>query len=131
MFGTGGDIVSCFITRPDGSSRNFAVATGGDNNRINGGAYTEEVEANGDGSVRGIIRNRPGERELVLDVDDNNSDHEWLLEASADPDFSTVSYTHISNKVYSHKAKPIGDMAKNDGNSTVTATFKGTPIKPE
>lgn len=129
--GTGGDVVNVFITRPDGSSRSFTVATGGDNPRINGGVFAEEVEANGDSSVRKILRNRPGERELILSIDDKAGDHEWMLEASADPEFSTVSYTHISGTVYSHKASPTGDMSKNDGNSTLTVTFKGSPINPE
>lgn len=126
----GGDIVSVFVTRPDGSTRNFTAATGGDNSRIGGGRYTEDVEANGDGSMRDIVRNRPGEREIVLNVDDANGDHEWLLEASAATDFSDVSYTHISGTVYVHRAKPTGDMSKNDGNSTATVTFKGTKILP-
>jgi len=127
----GGDLTSVFITRPDGSTRNFAVATGGDNNRILGGRFTEDVEANGDGSMRDIVRNRPGEREVVLNIDDVNGDHEWLLEASRATEFSTVTYTHVSGSVYSHRAKPMGDMAKNDSNSTATVTFKGTEIKPE
>lgn len=124
----GGDLLSVFIKRPDGSTRNYAVATGGDNNRIKGGRYTEEVEANGDGTQRDIVRNRPGEREVVLNIDDNNEDHEWLIDASRASGFSTVSYTHLSGNVYSHKAKPMGDMAKNDGNATATVTFKGTEI---
>lgn len=127
----GGDLVSVFIRRPDGSTRNFAVATGGDNSRILGGRYTEEVEANGDGTQRDIVRNRPGEREVVLNIDDNNKDHEWLIEASRATDFSIVSYTHVGGNIYSHSAKPVGDMAKNDGNATATVTFKGTEIKQD
>ena len=126
----GGDLVSVFIKRPDGATRKFTVATGGDNNRIIGGTYTEEVEGNGDGSVRDIMRSRPGEREVVLDSDDVRQDQEWLLAASRQ-DFSTVSYTHIKGSVYTHSAKPVGDIAKNDGNGTVTATFKGTEIKQD
>ena len=57
-------------------------------------------------------------------------DHDWLLEASRQ-DLSTVSYTHIGGTVYTHSAKPIGDLAKNDGNGTVTATFKGTELKQD
>jgi len=127
--GQGGDLLSVFIKRPDGQTRNFAVASGGDNSRIMGGRYTEEVEPNGDGTVRDIVRSRPGEREVVLDVDDSSGDHEWLLEASRANGFSTVSYEHMNGSVYTHKAKPTGDMAKNDSNSTVTVMFKGTELK--
>lgn len=127
----GGDLSSVFIARPDGSTRNFSVATGGDNSRINGGRYTEEVEGNGDGSVRDIVRSRPGEREVILNIDDSAGDHEWLLEASRATAFSRVTYSHLNGSVYSHFAKPMGDIAKNDGNSTATVTFKGTEIKPE
>ena len=128
---TGGDLLTVFIKRQDGATRQFNVATGGDNSRIIGGKYTEEVEANGNGSVRDIIRNRPGEREVVLEVDDLILDHEWLLETSKLPGFATVSYEHNNGTVYTHKAKPIGDIAKNDGNGTVTATFKGTKLKQD
>jgi len=127
----GGDLISVFIKRPDGQTKNFSVATGGDNSRIIGGRFTEEVEANGDGSMRDIMRVRPGEREVVLNVDDSNGDHEWLLEASRATALSTVSYEHISGSIYTHKAKPTGDMAKNDGNSTVTVMFKGTELKKD
>jgi len=127
----GGDLVNVFIKRPDGATRTFPVATGGDNSRINGGQYTESVEGNGDGSVRAILRSRPGEREVILAIDDAQGDHEWLLDASRADDFSTVSYNHISGKTYSHKARPTGDMSKSDGNSTITVTFMGTEIKPE
>jgi hypothetical protein len=127
----GGDLTSVFIARPDGSTRKFPVASGGDNSRILGGRFTEEVEANGDGSVRDIVRNRPGEREVVLSIDDRNGDHEWLIEASRATEFSTVSYAHVGEIVYSHRAKPMGDMSKNDGNATVTVTFKGTEISKE
>ena len=106
------------------------MATGGDNSRINGGRYGEEVEGHGDGSTRPIIRSRPGEREVVLAIDDSLGDHEFLLTASADPLDSRISYTHISGIVYAHNARPVGDMAKNDGNATATVTFKGGPILP-
>ena len=126
----GGDLGNVFIKRPDGATRKFSVATGGDNSRIMGGTYTEDVESNGDGSVRDILRARPGEREVVLDSDDTRLDQEWLLEASRQ-DFSTVSYTHLKGHVYTHSAKPVGDIAKNDANGTVTVTFKGTEIKQD
>ena len=130
--GSGGDLSTVFIKRQDGDTRSFTVVTGGDNSRILGGRYTEEVEANGDGkSVRDIIRNRPGEREVVLDVNDANLDHEWIVECSSLPGLATVSYTHLSGIVYTHQAKPTGDIAKNDGNATVTATFKGTALKQD
>lgn len=127
--GVGGDLLSVFVAQPDGSTRNFGVATGGDNPRILGGLHTEEVESNGDGSVRPIMRARPGEREVILNVDDLIEDHEWLLAASRAAGLSTVTYTHVNGSVYTHKAKPMGDLSKNDGNSTVTVTFKGTEIK--
>lgn len=126
----GGDLTSLFIKRPDGATRRFPVASGGDSNRIMGGNMTEEVEANGDGSVRDIITARPGEREVVLDVKDLQLDHEWLVEASRQ-DFSTVSYTSIRGTVYTHKAKPTGDMPRSEKNGTVTVTFKGTEMKQD
>ena len=127
----GGDLSTVFIKRQDGDTRSFTVVTGGDNSRIMGGRYTEDVEANGDGSMRDIMRNRPGEREVVLDVKDENLDHEWLIQCSALPGLATVSYEHNSGTVYTHQAKPTGDMAKNDGNGTLTATFKGTALKQD
>ena len=130
MPGVGGDLISVFVKMPDGRTRNFKVATGGDNSRINGGRYAEDVEGNGDGSTRPIIRSRPGEREVVLAIDDSLGDHEFLLEASADPLESRISYTHISGIVYSHDGRPTGDMSKNDGNATATVLFKGEPILP-
>lgn len=130
MPGIGGDLISVFMKRANGQTRNYKVATGGDNSRINGGKFAEEVEGNGDGSVRSIIRSRPGEREVVIEIDDSLGDHEFLLEASADPLLSRISYTHISGIVYSHDARPTGDMSKNDGNATATVLFKGEPIKP-
>ena len=128
----GGDLVSVFIMRGgDNDTRNFAVASGGDNSRILGGRHTEEVETNGDGSVRDIVRVKAGEREVVLNVDDANKDQEWILEASRAKAFSVVTYTHVNGSVYSHKAKPVGDLSKNDGNSTLSVTFKGTEIKSD
>ena len=129
--GSGGDLISVFIKRQDNQTRNFTVATGGDNSRIMGGRYTEEQESNGDGSQRDIIRSRPGEREVELDVNDSLQDHEWLMECSRLPGNATVSYTHISGIVYTHQAKPVGDIAKNDARSIVTATFKGTRLKQD
>lgn len=126
----GGDLLNVFVKRPDGQTRKFSVASGGDNNRIIGGKVTEEVESNGDGSVRDIVTSRPGEREVVLDVKDGQLDNEWLLEA-ARQDFSTVSYTSIRGTVYTHKAKPMGDMAKSEKNGTITVTFKGTEMKQD
>ncbi len=126
----GGDLTSVFIKRPDGKTRKFPVASGGDSNRIIGGIRTEEVESNGDGSVRDIMSSRPGEREVVLDVKDLNADHEWLVEASRQ-DFATVSYTSVKGTVWTHKAKPTGDMARSEKNGTVTVTFKGTEMKQD
>lgn len=126
----GGDLTRVLVKRPDGATRTFSVVSGGDNNRILGGNITEDVEANGDGSVRDIITARPGEREVVLDAKDLQLDHEWLVEASRQ-DFSTVSYTSIRGTVYTHKAKPTGDMARSEKNGTVTVTFKGTEIKQD
>lgn len=131
MPGIGGDLTSVFIKRPDGTTRRFTVATGGDNSRINGGKYTDTVESNGDGTTRPILRTRPGEREVVLNADDLQGDHEWLLGASRTAGDSTVQYTHISGFVTSHQARPTGDIAKNDGNSTITVTFMGAEIKAE
>ena len=129
--GIGGDLTSVFIKRSDGKTRRFTVATGGDNPRINGGKYTETVESNGDGSVRPILRTRAGEREVTMNANDLQGDHEWLLAASRAAGESVVQYTHISGFVTSHQARPTGDMAKNDGNSTITVTFMGTEIKAE
>ena len=126
----GGDLLNVFIKRPDGATRKFPVASGGDNNRILGGKYTEDVESNGDGSTRPIMASRPGEREVVLDAKDLLLDHEWLLEASRQ-EHSTVSYESIKGTVYTHKASPTGDMAKNEKNGTITVTFKGTEMKQD
>ena len=129
--GRGGDLSNVFIKRPDSETRTFSVAGGGDNSRKLGGLRTEDVEPNGDGTVRSILRSVPGEREVVLSVDDEKLDQEWIQEASRQSGNSTVSYTHTNGSVYSHQAKPIGDMSKNDGNSTMTVTFKGTEIKQD
>ena len=116
---SGGVVVNVFIQRPDGSARTFPVAGDNDNNRITGGQFTSEVEPNGDGSMRSIIGVRPGERELTLDTTVDGS-HEWLVAASADPEFSNVTYTHSNGKLHSHRAKPTGDMSRTDTNATTT-----------
>lgn len=129
--GNGGDLISVFIKRQDNETRSFTVPTGGDNSRIMGGRYTEEQESNGDGSTRDIVRSRPGEREVELDINDQLLDHEWLMECSSLPGNATVSYTHINSIVYTHQAKPVGDISKNDARGIATVSFKGTQLKQD
>lgn len=120
MAAVGGSIVSVTL---DG--RPFAAVADGDTQRKLGG-FENEVQANGDGTVRLIKTRVPHSNDpLTLEVDDDRGDHEFIQELSNRNDFFPVTKTYASGITYQGTAQIVGEIQASSQNATITVSLMG------
>jgi hypothetical protein len=89
--------------------RNFAVAADADANRFMGG-FTNEQEANGDGTARMVKTRKPWKISGVsLEVDDSNEDDTFLQDLMDRTANYPISITLASGKTYQGTGQITGD----------------------
>jgi hypothetical protein len=94
------------------------------------GGYTNEKKANGDGSSRNVkVRRLGGTKGLILSVDNERGDQEFLKEcADALTDFDT-DITLVDGVVYSGACQIEGEFEYKTMDSTCEIELKGTMEK--
>ena len=123
MSATGGSIESVSL---DG--RNFPVAADAEAQRKLGG-FENEVQSNGDGSARLIKTRVPLSIDgLVVEIDDDRGDHEFLQELSDRNDFFAGAITYASGNVYQATLQIVGETQASSQNATATISLMGPGI---
>ncbi len=120
MAATGGSIESVTL---DG--RNFPTATDAEVQRKLGG-FENEVLANGDGSGRLIKTRVPLSLDgLVVEVDDDRGDQEFLQALSNRNDFFPISITYASGLTYQGRAQIVGEMQASSQSASASVNLMG------
>ena len=118
---TGGSIVDVAV---DG--RLFEVAYDADVNRSTGG-YSNDMQANGNGTARLIKTMNTWSLEgVVVSIDDNRGDHEYLQGIADGLEEVDVQIRYPSGAVWGGKGQ-ITDMIQHASNATTASlSFKGS-----
>lgn len=105
--------------------RTYAVAADAEVNRKLGG-FENEVQSNGDGTARMIKTRVPLALDgLVLDIDDDQGDHEFLQELQDRNSFFPTTVTYASGKVYQGTAQIVGETQYSNQGTTATVSLMG------
>ena len=120
MTAVGGSIESVSIR-----GRNFPATADADATRKLGG-FEAAIEANGDGTAR-KVKTRVAWRlgGIVLEVDDDRADQEFLNEIAASNDFEAITITLASGHTYQGRGTVAGEIDFNTMNSTATVELSG------
>jgi hypothetical protein len=120
MTAIGGSIESV-----DLRGRLFPVAADADGTRDVGG-FSNEVQANGDGTARIVKTRKPWMLEgLTLEVSDDRADHEFLQEIADGHDFVAVGITFASGSTWQGRGTVVGDLKYSGQNGTAEVTLSG------
>jgi hypothetical protein len=120
MAAKGGSIEKVSIRR-----RIIAVAADADAN-LDLGGKTNEVQSNGDGTVRVIQTRKPWMTDgLALSCDDGNNDLEFLQEVANSGVPVPITITLASGVTYQGEGTLTGDLKKSTQNATVPVTLSG------
>ena len=123
MPATGGSIESVTL-----NGRPSAVAADAEAQRKLGG-FENEVQANGNGTARLIKTRVPLLIEgLMLEIDDDRGDHEFLQELSNLPDFFPIAITYASAATYQGRAQIINDLQAGSNAATASVTLSGPGV---
>jgi hypothetical protein len=111
--------------------RSFTVAADADVERDLGG-MTNEVQSNGDASVRVIKTQNPWALGgLTLSIDDNRNDQEFLQDCANGKDAGEdglydCTVTFVDGNTYQGRGIPVGDLKKSGKNATVECGLSGS-----
>lgn len=123
MAAVGGSIESVTL---DG--RIFPVAADAEAQRKLGG-FENEVQSNGDGTARIIKTRVPLSIEgLVVEVDDDRADHEFLQELANRNDFFAIAVTYASGATYQGSAQLTGGAQASSQNATAAIALMGPGV---
>ena len=107
------------------NGREFPVAADAEAKRKLGG-WENEVEINGDGSARIIKTRVPLSLEgIVLEVDDDKGDHEFLQDIVDGKAFVPIVLTYGSGGSWQGTAIITGDNSHNSKSTTIEVNLKG------
>lgn len=105
--------------------RNFAVAADADAERKLGG-YTNEVQANGNGTARVVQTAVPWVLSgLTLSIDDDRGDQEFLQDLQDSGRVVPMSVTLASNATYSGEGTITEEIAFSTQNGTAGVSLSG------
>lgn len=117
----GGSIESITI---DG--REFPVAADSEANRKLGG-FDNEVEANGNGSVRVIKTRAPWSLDgIAVVIDDSNEDMEFLQQLADSSRLAPVVITYASGEAYQGTGQITGELQHGSKATTASLALKGS-----
>lgn len=120
---TGGSIESITLR-----GRIYSVAADAEAQRKLGG-FENEVMANGDGSARLIKTRVPlSINGLVVSLDDNRGDQEFLQELQDLKDFFPIVITYASGKSYGASAQITGEAPGSSQSTTATINLSGPGV---
>jgi len=105
--------------------RNFAVAADADASRFMGG-FTNEQEANGDGSTRQVKTRQPWKIGGVsVEVDDSNDDDTFLQDLMDRTDNYPISVSLASGETYQGTGQITGDAETSTQSQTKPLDMSG------
>ena len=105
--------------------RLFPVAADADASRALGG-FTNEVQANGDGTARLVKKRMPWKLGgLDIEINDDRADLEYLQEIADSLDFVAISITLASGVTYQGKGTITGDIESSTEKATAGITLEG------
>lgn len=120
MAAVGGSIESVSV-----AGRIFAVAADADGTRKLGG-YSNEVQANGNGTARIVKTYEAWSIEgLTLVVDDSRGDHEFLQDVAEGNGMVPITITYVSGITYQGTGTITGGIAASSQNATAEVAFGG------
>jgi len=116
----GGDIRSCKI-----NNREFEVPTG-TSKTLRTSGFNNEAKASGNGKMS-IMQTRilGGFSDLVVMVDDDRQDLEFLQEIADSGNPVQVSVTYASGATYAGSLSLVGEIGKNTADGTATISMSG------
>jgi len=108
------------------NGRQFAVPADAEIQRILGG-WNNDASPNGDGSSR-LLKTRvaPGLSGVVVEVDDERGDHEYLQDLANLNSFWDVVITYASGVSYQGSATITGELQVSSAAATAGFDMKGT-----
>lgn len=116
----GGSIISVSIR-----GRIFSVAADADVN-LDLGGYSNEIQSNGDGSVRNIQTRKPWMLEnIALVVDHDRNDLKFLQDTADSHTLHPITIELVSGHVYQGKGTVTGDVKLSTQSTTVPVTLAG------
>lgn len=120
MTAIGGSIESVSIR-----GRLFPVASDADSGRQIGG-FTNEVQANGNGTARLIKTRVPWQLDgLAVEIDEARGDSDFLQEVADQLDYVTIAVTYASRVTYQGKGTITGEFPTGSQNTTSDVTLMG------
>ena len=120
MAANGGSVESIGI-----AGREFPMTADADINRQIGG-YTNESQANGDGSARQIkTRMLPMLSGNVVSCDDSRGDHEFVQGVADGSEYVPCFITYVDGSVYQGRAQVEGEITHSAQNATLSFDLKG------
>ena len=116
----GGSIESISIR-----GRIFPVASDADAN-IKHGGFEAEVQPNGDGTARKILTRVAWSIDgIVVEINDNRADQEFLAEMAAEKDWVPLDITLASGVVWGATGTVAGEVQRSTMSTTGTLTLSG------
>ncbi len=110
------------------AGRSFAVASDAEAQRKLGG-WENEVQANGNGTARLIKTRVPLSLDgVVVEIDDDRGDHEYLNEVAGRKDFIVIAITYASGSTYQGTAQLVGEYAASSQSTTAPVSLMGPGI---
>ena len=108
--------------------RLFPVTADADSNLKRGG-FEADVQANGDGSARKILTRVPWMMDgLVVEIDHDRADLEYLQDRANEPDFVDISITYASGVTWQGTGTVTGELQFSSQNSSATLSLMGPNI---
>lgn len=105
--------------------RTFAATADADAARKLGG-FENEVQANGNGTARKIMMRVPWNLAgVVVDVDDNRGDQEFLQEVADSQEFVSIALTFPGDITYEGLGTITGEIIKNSQAATCEVGLSG------
>ena len=120
MAAVGGSIESISIR-----GRLFPVTTDADSN-LKPGGFEVEVQSNGNGSARKILTRVPWQVDgLVVEIDHDRADLEFLQEIANEPGFEAITITYASGVTWQGSGTVADELQFSSQASTATLMLAG------
>jgi hypothetical protein len=105
--------------------RNFAVAADADVT-VKLGGFANEVQANGNGTVRVLATNEPWSVSgLQVEIDNNRADHDFLQEKADSHALVTFSITYADGNTRQGKGTITGGIEGSSSSATAALSLMG------
>lgn len=113
------------------AGRNFGVPADTEV-QIKLGGFENETQSNGNGSVRQIKTRVPAVLSgLMVEIDDDRGDHEFLQGLSDGSDYYPVNITLVNGKTFSGDLQIEGEFQRSTQSTTASLDMSGSSISQQ